>query len=137
MISQATFVRNLFLFPWFVDVIFGIIDCSSKSLLFQFNMITTSCHVASYLANNSFDLESVLGPCKLVPRVTETSSSIGDYFQIVAFVLEAFFAEMDIESSEKCAEENGEVSKTVSLVMLLLSHLWSPLAFRLFEREGT
>lgn len=100
-------------------------------------MITTSCHVASYLANNSNDLESVLGPCKLVPRVTETSSFIGDYFQIVAFVLEAFFAEMDIESSEKCTEENGEVSKNVSLVMLLLSHLWSPLAFRLFEREGT
>lgn len=27
---------------------------------------------------------------------------------IVAFVLEAFFAEMDLESSEKCAEENGQ-----------------------------
>jgi hypothetical protein len=27
-------------------------------------------------------------------------------FQIVAFVLEAFFAEMELESSEKCTEQD-------------------------------
>lgn len=32
-------------------------------------------------------------------------------FQVVAFVLEAFFAEMDLETSEKCEDAIGKVSK--------------------------